>query len=261
MTRHTVLFLWLGLVLSQAASQSLGYEAYKRADKLFVAKKFPEALAAVEDALRLDANLVPALTLHAKMAMAMNRFDVSRQSLEHAIAVDPKSSYAQFLYGLNFYLTNDLRDALPQFEIARKVDPADARSALYLGLTLESLGRNEEALTMYGEAVRLAPQADTYLTGARLLLLLGRLEQCELWTRNALKLQPKSRDAHFELARLLARQEKYTEAAGQGEQALKLSGGSVPDSKIHYLLIRAYRDSDPAKSAAHAQAWRGLEQR
>lgn len=56
-----------------------------------MAKTFPEALAAVGEALRLDANLVPALTLKAKLAMAANRFDLARQSLERALAVDPKA--------------------------------------------------------------------------------------------------------------------------------------------------------------------------
>ncbi len=40
------------------AAISPGQTTYEQANKLFVAQKFPEALAAVEEALRLDANLV-----------------------------------------------------------------------------------------------------------------------------------------------------------------------------------------------------------
>ncbi len=70
------------------------------------------------------------------------------------------------------------------------------------------MGRPADALALYEEAVRLERaaghrQADTLLPGARILLLLGRLDECESWIRQAVKLSPKLRDARFELARLL----------------------------------------------------------
>src|SRR3984957_2793190 len=180
MRAASVLFFVLTLTSMGGTPASPGYAAYQRANDLFVAKKLPEALAATEEALRLDPKLVPALTLKAKLAMAAYRLDVARQCLEQALTLDPRSPYAQFLYGLEAYLRNDLAQALPRFRKARELNPADPRAALYLGLTVESLGRTEEALSLYGEAVRLERAAgglnsDTLLPGARLLLLLGRL--------------------------------------------------------------------------------------
>ena len=135
------------LVLFGAAA-SPGYAAYERANGLFVAKKFPEALAAAEEALRLDPKLVPALTLKAKLAMAAYRLDVARQCLEQALAIDPKAPYAQFLYGLEAFLGNDLAEALPRLRKARQLSPTDPRAALYLGLTVESLGQPGEAMSL-----------------------------------------------------------------------------------------------------------------
>src|SRR5437588_1010710 len=118
-----------------AAEPSAGYPAYQKANSLFVAQKFPEATAAVDEALRLDPKLVPALTLKAKLAMAMDQFAVARQSLEQALAVDPKAQYAQFLYGMVAYLANDMQAALPRFRRAHELNAADPRATLYLGLT------------------------------------------------------------------------------------------------------------------------------
>jgi tetratricopeptide (TPR) repeat protein len=182
--------LALAGVLAGATPQSPGYTAYEKANTLFVEKKFPESLAAIEEALRLDPMLVPALTLKAKLAMAANRYDVARQSLERALAIDPKAGYAQFLYGLEAFLTNDMKEALPRFEKARELRPKDSRAALYLGLTTESVGSPEQALALYEEAVKLETaegevHADTLLPGARLLMLLGRLEESERWLRRA----------------------------------------------------------------------------
>lgn len=259
------LLLIAGLLVCGAAPPSKGQASYERANRLFVAKQFPEALAAVEEALRLDADLVPALTLKAKLAMAANRYDLARQSLEHALAVDPKAAYAQFLYGMEAYMNNEMKEALPRFQRARELAPRDPRAALYLGLATESVGRAQDALALYQEAVRLEreagqQQAETLLPGARLLLLLGRLDESESWTRQAVKLAPKLRDARFELARILLKKGKPADAAAEGEAALALAEGTTTDSAIHYLLVRAYRQAgDPDRAATHAAIMRAQE--
>ena len=44
---------------------------------------------------------------------------------------------------------------MPRFEKARQLSPSDPHAALYLGLTLESLGQPAQALSLYDEAARL----------------------------------------------------------------------------------------------------------
>jgi tetratricopeptide (TPR) repeat protein len=239
--------------------RSAGYESYRKANTLFVAKEFPGAAAAVEEALRLDPKLVPALTLKAKLAMAANNFDLARETLEAALAVDPSSSYAQFLYGFQFYLRDDRERALPELERARKLNPSDARAALYLGRTMEALGQTDRALSLYEDTVRIEAAAggvrsDTLLAGSRLLLLAGKLDECERWTRQAAEVDPNSRDVHYELARLLLRKGDVAGAAAEGEMALSLANGDMADRQIHYLLVLAYRGISPADAARHANA-------
>lgn len=79
-----------------------------------------------------------------------------------------------------------MKEALPRFRKAPELAPTDARAALYLGLTVESIGQPSQAMSLDQEAVgleRLAgePHAETLLPGARLLLLLSRLGECEQW--------------------------------------------------------------------------------
>jgi tetratricopeptide (TPR) repeat protein len=254
-----------GALLFGAQLPSKGHPSYLRANELFVARKFPESLAAVEEALRLDPNLVPALTLRAKLAMAANRFDLARQSLERALAVDPEAPYAQFLYGMEAYMNNDMQAALTRFRKARQLALKDPRVALYLGLATESVGRPLDALSLYQEAIGLErmtgqQQSETLLPGARLLLLLGRVDESERWMREAVKLSPKLRDAHFELARVLLKKGDPAQAANEAELALSLSEGVVTDTAIHYLLIRAWREAGmPDRAAAHTGAIRAQE--
>jgi tetratricopeptide (TPR) repeat protein len=253
------------LTLFGATPASPGYAAYEKANALFVEKKLPAALAAVEEALRLDPKLVPALTLKAKLAMAAYRLDEARRCLEQALAIDPRAPYAQFLYGLEAYLSNDMQAALPRFRKARQLNSTDARAALYLALTVESLGHPAEAMSLYEEAVGLERSvnqlhAETLLPGAKLLLLLGRLDECERWILQAAKLSPKSRDVHFEFARLLLQKGDAERSASEGETALGLSEGIVTDSAIRYLLIRAYQRSGMEdRAAVHAEVMRTQE--
>jgi tetratricopeptide (TPR) repeat protein len=189
--------------------------------------------------------------------MAAKRFDIARTALEQALAIEPTAAYPQFLYGLQFYQSNELQPALTQFRKARELNRSDARAAQYLGLTMESLGQPIEALAEYEQAAKLNPKnTDILLTGARLLLSLNRLPESALWIDQSLQFDPKSRDAHFEKARLLFRRGDFARAAEEGELALHLPAGDTLDSQIHYLLTRAYRDSDPAAAARHAESLR-----
>ena len=257
------------LLAGWAAAQappSKGYTAYQKANRLFVAGKYQESFDAVDEALRLDPKLVPALTLKAKLAMAANRYDAARESLEQAIAADPASWYAQFLYGFQFYQQNELPPAIQALEKARRLNPRDARTALYLGLARESLGQTEEALKNYREAIRIGEasgqlDSDMLLSYSRLLLRLGDFEQCRQWIERALKLAPDSRDPRFESARLALKTGDAAGAAKQGELALQLHTGDVTDRQVHFLLVQAYQSIGREQDAErHAAAIRALEE-
>ena len=249
-----------------ADRQSAGYPAYERASHLFSAKKFQECMNSLDEALRLDPKLVPALSLRAKLAMAINRYDVAKADLERAIAADPASWYAQFLYGFQFYQQNELPAAIAALQKARLLNPRDPPSALYLGLAEESLGRPAEALALYREAIRLEDAAgrlnvETLLTCARLLLLLGEFDEEERLLARATKIAPDSRDPHFEAGRLWLRRGDPVRAAREGEIAIGLRG-DTNDKQVHYLLVQAYEGSGKETEAArHAAALRAIEAR
>lgn len=253
--------------------QSPGYAAYERANELFLARKFQECMNALDNALRLDPKLVPALTLRAKLAMAIDRYDVAKEDLESAIAADPSSGYAQFLYGFQFYQRNEMPAAIAALEKARRLNPRDPSAALYLGLAEESLGRMAEALVLYREAIRLEeaagqPHADTILVCARLLLLMGEFDEAERLLARAAKVAPDSRDPHFEAGRLWLKKGDPARAAKEGEIALGLRGETT-DRQVRYLLVQAYeasgRETEAARHAispvGRSQCWEGASRK
>jgi tetratricopeptide (TPR) repeat protein len=233
----------IGLALLLAAATAM--DAYRTANALFQQKRFPEAIAAVDEALRLDSALVPALTLKAKLAMAFNRLAVARECLLRASQVQPDSAYVQFLLGFELYLENDFARAVAPLETARRLDPKDPRAVFYLAMTHEGLGQADEALGLYAEAVELETkqgklQPDTLIAYARLLFTLGRYGESEKLVDRTLRLAPGSRDGHYEKGRLLFERGEVAGAIEHGEAALAASGVGTTDRQIHFLLGRAY---------------------
>ncbi len=233
-------------VLALLLLASTAMEWYQKANAWFAERKYPEAEAAMEQALRLDPKLVPALTLKAKFAMGFNRFDTARQCLLEAVRLDPGSAYVQFLLGFFYYVDNDFRRAIEPLEKARRLDPADPRAVFYLAMTREGLGQPDLAISLYEEALGLEtrnrqPQPDAWIAYARLLYTLGRYDQSAVLVARALELNVNSRDAHYEMGRLAYEKRDYQDAIAHGEKALALPGVGTTERQIHFLLARAWR--------------------
>jgi tetratricopeptide (TPR) repeat protein len=231
-------------------------KAYDKANALFEQKRLRESVAALDEALAADPKHVPALTLKAKIAISSNRLDIAGECLHRAVAADPSSWYARFLLGFWYYLRNDSEHALTELNASRKLNPKDSRAPLYLGMTYERLGDTQKPLIYYGEALRLEeaagePDPYTLLAYARLLLSLGRLEDCTKTLNRALKLYPKMRDVQYEFGLLLLKKGDAKRAAEAGEAALLLPGeDDVTELQVRYLLTRAYQAAGQDELAA-----------
>jgi tetratricopeptide (TPR) repeat protein len=258
--------LLLGIAAAWAQTAPNAAAAFERANALFEKGQFDAARGELDSALRADPKLVPALTLKAKLAMMGNRYDVARECLDRAMSADPDSSDSQFLLGFWFYRQNQMPDAERELRKAEKMNPSDPRAALYVGLTEETLGRVTQALAQYERAMRLEeatrhPHAEAWITCARLLMVNGDLDRAAKLLADAVRMEPGSRDAQFESARLALRNGDTAQAIAAGEKALRLTGETA-DRQIHFLLVRAYRMAGrEADAARHTAAIREGEGR
>ena len=238
---------------------------YEKANALFEQHRLPESMAALDQALGADANYIPALTLKAKIAIGADRLDIAGECLKRAVTADPSSWYARFLYGFWYYLRDDWSQALTELEAARKLNPKWAHTPLYLGLTYERLGDPQKAAILAGEAIRLeeaegAADVNSLIAYARVLQVLGRLTECGNVLNKALEVNPRSRDVHFAMARLLLRKGDAKGAVKAAEEALPLPPEDVTDVQIRYLLVRAYSAAgEDELAAAQAAAIRAAE--
>ena len=253
--------IWLlALQLALGAPQH-----YERAKADFAQRNFSEAVTEVDAALHENPYLVPALVLKARLATFAQRSDVAKSCLITAITVDPASEEAQFYLGVLFYKQHRFRLALPPLEKARTLSPESPLPAFYLAMTDEALGNETRALELYQQAEELssrksAVSAEILVTDGRFLLSLGRARESIEKEREAVAIDPQSRDAHYELAKGLEQEGDFRNAALEGEQALKLPELDTSDADIHYILATVYRKlNEPAVARQHLEKFQAAQ--
>jgi len=232
---------------------------YQNAKRDFTQRNFSEAVNELDAALHESPYMVPALVLKARLATLARRPDVAKSCLVTAITVDPASEDAQFYLGVLFYMQNDFRSALSPLQAAQTLAPGNPLPVFYLAMTHQGLGDEARALAYYQQAETLSPQkspqtAEILVANGRLLLSLGRTEDGIAKDRLAVQVDPKSRDAHYELARGLDHEGDFRNAALEGEMALSLPGDGASDAQIHFLLAALYRKlNEPDLARAHLE--------
>jgi tetratricopeptide (TPR) repeat protein len=240
-------------------------EHYENAKQDFAQRKFSEAASEVNAALHENPSMVPALVLKARLAAFAHRPDVAKSCLITAITVDPTSEEAHFYLGALFYEQNDFKPAISPLEAAQKLSPNSPLPVFYLAMTHEALGDRNKALELYQQAENLSPQispqsAEIAVAYGRLLIFLGRTQDGIEKERRAIAIDPKSRDAHYVLAKGLEHEGDFENAAREGELALTLPEASASDAQIHFLLTRLYRKLDkPDLAQAHMEKFLALK--
>jgi predicted O-linked N-acetylglucosamine transferase (SPINDLY family)/ADP-heptose:LPS heptosyltransferase len=180
--------------------------AEAEATRLFTAKKFPEAEAA----------------LHALTARA------------------PERAMPWFLLGRVRHALGDNDAAIDFLRKAAELDPAMVPAHNDLGILLQGRGKLEEAEACYGRAIELAPHfAEAMSNLGAVLAERGRLEQATEWYNRALAERNDLPDAHNNLGSALVKLDRAGEAEALHRRAIELK----PDfADAHYNLGVALHD-------------------
>ena len=123
-----------------------------------------------------------------------------------------------------------------------------------LGLCYEALGRNDEALRSYREAVRLNREASPGspwppLNLGLLLARLDRLDEAEPLFRESVRLDGRFPPGHYQLGVTLEKKGRVEEAVEELEEAARLDASY---SEPQYALARLYRRGGQAEKADRA---------
>ncbi len=208
-----------------------------------VAWKKSEAIAPLDASLRFS------------LAMAyihMAHPDWARPALEALAAQNEKEALYPYWLGRLDYDGHQYNNAIRHFQHAIELNPQMARAYDNLGLCYYYQNQNELAVTNYERAIELDrgsqhPPPWPYLNLAITQQFLNRLPDAEKNLREAIRLDPKFGQAHFQLGTVLEDQQRLEEALPELREAARLDPAyAEPHMAMARILHKLGREA-PAR--------------
>lgn len=134
-------------------------EHFSRAGAMMKLGRWPEALAAYDEVLKLEPAHVPSLNNRGIVLQQLGRTAEALASFEQALALDPASILALNNRGDALQMLDRPGEALECFEAALAIRPEFVEANDNRGLLLSRLGRTQEAAEGLRRALELAPDS------------------------------------------------------------------------------------------------------
>lgn len=145
-------------------------------------------------ALSLDPSSTTAYRLLAEVDLNRGRFDLALGRIDRALEINPNDADSTALRGAILVWAGRAAEAVPWSEHALRLDPANARTALYLGIASYLLSRYGQAVEALDRALALNLGRNTQLIGRSVLAAayaeLDRAEDAARERNAAMQLSP-----------------------------------------------------------------------
>lgn len=157
-------------------------------------EKHAEALESFGKALQIDPQFAEAHNARGMTLAKLRRWDEAVEAFRTALAnrFYAAPHFAYYNMGLAYFNKRDLPRALDHFREALRIQPSFDQARYWLGVTLLESGRTPEAVRELGEAARLSPAPEAFLTLGVALLRENRREEAIRAFRRVGELAPGS---------------------------------------------------------------------
>jgi tetratricopeptide (TPR) repeat protein len=116
-----------------------------------------DARASFDTAVRLQPGNGGAWTSLGRTALEMKDYDRAEIALKRALSLDSGSAEPHLLMGYLRLHQSRYNEALASFRKASAIDTKDTVGICMVGFTLERMGRTDQAIQFYGQALKLKP--------------------------------------------------------------------------------------------------------
>jgi len=194
-------------------------------------EKYGEAEIEIKKALDLDPDSALAYAYYAEMLTVQNDFnlyDRAADASKQALQLGPELMEAHRARGIVLLNTQNLEEALQEFQTALTISKNIPDLNLYLGITYKAIGDFDQAQEALLAAYALNPTDTVALTElSRAFFGDGRYPQAAQYAEEAVKVKPTDARLHGNLGIIYYKQEEYDKAIEA--LALSVHGGTMED--------------------------------
>lgn len=136
---------------SARAHYDLGYADFRTHD-------IAGAVRELSKSLELDGSNAQAHKILGLVCTFVGRYDLAEVEMQRAAALEPASAEIHYWLGRIYYTREVYPLAVKQFQDAVRLDGSDAKAYTNLGLVLEAMGKDADALADYNKAIEIDEQ-------------------------------------------------------------------------------------------------------
>ena len=178
------------------------------------------------------------------------RYDEAERALARAIQLNPKLFDAYLAYARTYFASARPKDAAEWYERAWKIHPDDYQTPLLLGFVYDKLDRDDDAVTVRLEGVRLAEERLEFdpndvralYLAANALVSLDQVDRALEWTRRALRIEPHEPMLLYNAACIYC-------MAGERDQALAFLDAAIRHGFANRGWMANDNDFDPLRDS------------
>lgn len=199
-------------------------DAHHNAGRLLVQKgEFEKGLARYDEAIAARPNFPEAINNRGVVLKKLRRMDEALDAFKLAVALkQPCPETLRNQRDLNIAPRTDA-NALAHDDHMPSIHPDDVNLHINLGVTLDAMGRYDEALTCYQRALALYPEnAILHNNRGTVLQAMGRDEEALVCYERALELNPNYPDALNNLGAVHEAFDRHSEAEASIRKALRI---------------------------------------
>lgn len=175
-----------------------------------------DATKALERALELRPEHKPTRYWLGTARGTARQYDAALELYEGILDQNPSDAQMQYAVGSVYYLKVAFEDATRHLAESCRLDPSQLLSPYYLAMIAQKQGRNEDAIQMFGELLERYPEHGLSYEGLAISQFkLRRYEDARGNFQEAIRLNPRSARANYQLGQLLVRMGLRDEARQQ----------------------------------------------
>jgi tetratricopeptide (TPR) repeat protein len=216
---------------SSKAHYDLGYVQFRT-------HKIGPSIKQLSKSLELNPNNAEAHKVLALNCSIIGRYDLAEVELLQAARLKPESAEIHYFLARTYYTRGVYPLAKSEFETTVRLNPSYIKAYSNLGITLEALGDNEDALKNYNAAIRLEDRQQQksewpYIYLGSFYNRQKSAAEALLYASKATEINPASDTAYFEMAKAYRTQKQLQKAVDATRRAIAIN----PQLSDYYYVL------------------------